>query len=185
MAKAESSDEGEGISLKFALLLALGLLSMVLLLNLLGTPEVPVGVEHLQRLGKDGVVGTVKISPGGWHVELKRPCRIDNGGGEFITRQVVVNGQGEPERAMLVEWEKKGIVVEHVAEPVQQAGWVGGVLVCGLLGMGLWHLWQQMQRHRRDGSPRQHLELLEKELKEGRITQEEFHKRAEMIMAEM
>jgi uncharacterized membrane protein len=181
----EEKDEGEGISLKFALWLALGLVSMVLVLNLLGSPEVPVGIEHFRRLEKDGVIAAVKISPAGWHVELKRPSRIENSGGEFITKQVVVRGQAEPSGGVVSGWEPKGIAVEYIAEPVRQAGWVGGVLVAGLLGLGLWHLWQQMQRHRREGSPRQHLEKLEQEFKEGKISQEEFQKRAELIMAEM
>lgn len=176
---------GEGISLKFALLLAVGLLGMVLLLNLLGSPEVPVGVEQFKRLEKEGLVEAVQISPGGWHVDLKRPCRIDNGGGEFITRQVVLNGQGEPPNSLLADWRRKGIAVNHIPEPAHQAGWVGGVLVSGLLGLGLWHLWHQMQRHRREGSPRQHLEDLDKDLKAGKITQEEYQQRVEAIMAEM
>lgn len=181
----DERERGEGIPLKFALMLALGLLGTVLLLNLLGSPEVPVGIEQFQRLEKEGVVEAVRVSPGGWHVELKRPCRIENGGGEFITKQVVINGQAEPAHAVLSAWRKKGIAVERIAEPVKQAGWMGGVLVCGLLGLGLWHLWQQMQRHRREGSPRQHLEELEKDFKEGKITKEEFERRAELIMAEM
>lgn len=185
MDKMEHPGEGEGMPRKFALMLALGMLSTVLLLNLLGSPEVPVGIEHFQRLEKGGVVEVVKVSPGGWHVELKRPCRIENGGGEFITRQVVIKGQAEPASAVLAAWHKVGISVEYIPEPTQQAGWVGGVLVCGLLGLGLWHLWQQMQRHRREGSPRQHLEMLEKDLKDGKITEAEFQNRAEMIMAEM
>lgn len=185
MDKGKEPEEGEGISLKFALLLSLGLLATVVVLNMLGSPEVPVSVEQFQKLSKDGVIEGVKIAPGGWHAQLKRPCRIDNGGGEFITRQVVVNGQGEPGRSEVNAWKDAGMAVEHISEPPQQAGWMGGALVGGLLGLGLWHLWRQMQRHRREGSPRQHLENLEKEFKEGRISQEEFQRRAEILMAEM
>lgn len=181
----ENPGKGEGIPLRFALLLALGLLATVILLNLLGSSEVPIGLEQFQRLGKEGAVSVVKIAPGGWHADLKRPSRIDNGGGEFVTRQVVLAGQGEPDAATLGEWRRTGVKVEHIAEPPPPAGWVGGVLVSALLGLGLWHLWQQMQRHRREGSPRQHLEELEKEFKEGRLTQEEFERRAEGLMAEM
>ena len=181
----EKQEEGEGISLKFALLLALGLLAAVIVLNLLGSPEVPVALEQFQRLSREGAVAVVRIAPGGWHVELKRPSRIDNSGGEFITRQVGVAGQGEPDAPTMEGWRKAGLKVEHIEEPPQGAGWVGGVLVSALLGLGLWHLWQQMQRHRREGSPRQHLEVLEKEFKEGKIGQEEFQRRAEALMAEM
>ncbi len=181
----EDEEKAEGLSLRFALLLALGLLATVIALNLLGSPEVPASAEQFQRLRKEGAVATVKIAPGGWHAELKRPSRIDNGGGEFITRQVVVAGQGEPDAATMSEWRRAGVLVEHIEEPAPQAGWVGGILVCGLLGLGLWHLWQQMQRHRREGSPRQHLETLEKEFKEGRVSKEDFDRRAEALMAEM
>jgi hypothetical protein len=185
MDKDERGEGGEGVSLKFALLLALGLLGMVLLLNLLGSSEVPVEVEQLQRLDKEGVIEAVRISPDNWHVDLKRPCRIDRGGGEFITRQVVCSGQGEPARVLLASLRRRGVPVDYIAEPAQQAGWMGGVLVSGLLALGLWHLWQQMQRHRREGSPRQHLEALEQEFKAGKISQEEYQKRAEALMAEM
>lgn len=181
----ENEEKAEGLSLRFALLLALGLLATVIVLNLLGSPEVPTTAEQFQRLMKERAVATVKIAPGGWHAELKRPSRIDNGGGEFITRQVVVPGQGEPDASTMAEWRKAGLQVEYIAEPAPQAGWVGGLLVSGLLGLGLWHLWQQMQRHRREGSPRQHLETLEKEFKAGRVSQEDFDRRAEALMAEM
>ncbi|MCC7261535.1 MAG: hypothetical protein IT369_03330 [Candidatus Latescibacteria bacterium] len=181
----EKGAAGEGISLRFAVLLALGLLAMVLLLNLLGSPEVPVMPEYLQRLEKEDLLEAVSISPGGWHVLLRRPCRVDNGGGEMITRQIVVKGQGEPRAEVVSAWRQRGVRVDYAAEPEPRSGWAGGLLVSGLLGLGLWHLWQQMQRHRREGSPRQHLEALEQDFKEGRISQEEFQQRADLIMAEM
>ncbi len=182
MSKAE---EGEGISLRFAVALAIGLLVMVLALNFLGSPEVPVSPEYLRRLDKEDLVASVQIAPGGWHIALRRPTRVDNGGGELITQQLVVKGQGEPNAETSRGWRARGVRVEYIEEPPQQSGWVGGLLVSALLGLGLWHLWHQMQRHRREGSPRQHLEQLEKDLKEGKISQEEFQRRAELIMAEM
>ena len=176
---------GERLSLKVAVLLALGLLGTVVILNLLGSPEIPISNEQFLRLQKDRVIQTLKIAPGGWHIQLTRPCRIDNGGGEFITKQVLVGNQGEPTGEMLERWRSQGVVVERIADPPQKSGWAGGVLVGGLLSLGLWHLWQQMQRHRREGSPRQHLEELERELKAGKINQEDFQRRAEALMAEM
>ncbi|MBM3280513.1 MAG: hypothetical protein FJY95_20910 [Candidatus Handelsmanbacteria bacterium] len=185
MVKAEEAGEGEGISLRFAILLAVGLVVLVMALNQVGSTEVPIGLEHLKRLDAEDLVQSVEIAPGGWHVTLRRPSRIDNGSGELITRQVVVREQGEPGAEQARGWRSRGVRVERISEPEPENGWLGGVLVSGLLGLGVWHLWQQMQKHRREGSPRQHLERLEQEFKDGKITQEEYQLRAELIMAEM
>lgn len=176
---------GEGLSLRFAVVLAAALLGLVLLLNVLGSAEVPVPPEYVQRFEKEGMIEAVHLAPGGWHLRLKRPTRVDNGGGEIITREVVVKGQGEPQAEMVANWRLRGIAVEIVPDPEPRSGWVGGLLLAALLGLGIWHLWQQMQKHRREGSPRQHLEALERDLKEGKITPEQFQVRADLIMAEM
>ena len=181
----EVADQSERLSLRFAVFLAAGLLVTVVALNLLGTPEIPISEDQLQRLQKDKAIERLKIAPGGWHIQFSRPCRIENGGGEFISKQAVLSGAGEPDAAHVAAWRAQGIALEWVDDPPERAGWAGGVLVAGLLGLGIWHLVQQMQRHRREGSPRQHLDALEKEYKEGRMSQADFQRRAEELMAQM
>lgn len=174
---------------KFALVLAAALLGTVAILNLLGSSEVLVSVDQFQQLRQGGAVERVRVTPSGWHADLRRPCRINSSSGEFLARQILVAGQGRPKPAQLDEWRTAGIAVDFGQDPLAQSsgwrGWSGGVLVSGLLGLGVWHLWNQVRRHRREGSPRQRLEELERDFKQGKLTQEEYTQRAEALWAEM
>lgn len=172
--------------IKLALVLAVALFGMVLVLNLLGSPEVRISLEQFQRLTKEGAVEWIKITPAGWYCGLDRVRRIANHHGEFTTRQVLVPGQAEPGAGLLSEWRSAGIDLEYSRDPVApDSGWGGMILVGGLLALGIWYLWQQVRKHRREGSPRQKLQELERDLQAGKVSQEEYAQRAEALWAEM
>ncbi len=65
----------------------------------------------------------------------------------------------------------------------QETAWIGFVSL--LLLFGMYHLVMQARRHRRDGSPRQHLDHARADLAAGRISAEEFERRATAISIEM
>jgi len=184
---AEEAEDTENRSpIKLALVLALALFGMVVALNLLGSPEIRISAEQFRQLKHEGAIEKITISPSGWHCGLGRVRRIADSHGEFVTQQVLLADQPEPTAAQLSEWRAAGIAIEYNLEPVaQSSGWGGMALISGLLGLGIWYLWQQVRRHRREGSPRQKLQELERELREGRLSQEEYAKKAEALWAEM
>jgi type VI protein secretion system component VasK len=58
-------------------------------------------------------------------------------------------------------------------------------IVGGLLLFGVYHLVQQARLHRREGSPRERLAEAQAELEAGRISREEFERRAAEITPEL
>lgn len=171
----------------FAGVLAVALWGIVLLLNWLGSEEIPIGEEQFQQLREQDLLARIQVGPDGLHAFLMQPVQIESGGGRYLTEEIFLPRSAGMERTEIENWRSQGIEVSVVE--VEQSGFqgVGGVLlVVGLLGIGMWHLWSQVQIDRRGiGSPRRRLQKLDEELKAGKISDEEYRQSAEMIWAEM
>ena len=172
----------------FAGVLAVALWGIVILLNWLGSAEIPIGEEQFQQLREQDFIDRIQVGSDGIHAWLRQPVQIESGGGRYLTEEIFLPRNGGVERTEIENWRSRGMEVS-VVNAGRGDGFqgVGGVLlVVGLLGIGLWHLWSQVQKDRRGiGSPRRRLQKLDEELKDGKITPEEYRQSAELIWAEM
>ena len=172
---------------KFSLALAGALLAVVIGLNFVQSSEVPVSADQFQQFIQEGVVKNIKITQFGLSCFLQKPVRLESEGREFFSQHVILLGESEvpPEQVSL--WRGKGIVVEYSDDKgTASREWAGIGLVVFLLGLGVWHLWSQIQKDRKGiGSPRRRLQELEKEFREGKISLEDYQKIREALWAEM
>ena len=171
----------------FAGVLAVALWGIVLLLNWLGSAEIPIREDQFQQLREQDLLARIQVGPDGIHAWLMQPVQIESGGGRYLTEEVFLPRNIGMERTEVENWRSQGIEVSVVEAGGGGFQGVGGVLlVVGLLGVGIWHLWSQIQNDRRGiGSPRRRLQKLDEELKAGKISDEEYRQSAEAIWAEM
>lgn len=171
----------------FAGVLAIALWGIVLLLNWLGSAEIPIGEEQFQQLRDQDLLAQIRVGPDGVHAWLMEPVQIESGGGRYLAEEVFLPRIDGVDRTEIENWRSQGIEVSVVG--AKEGGWqgMGGfVLVASLLGIGVWHLWSQIQKDRRGiGSPRRRLKKLDEELKAGKISPDEYRQSAEAIWAEM
>lgn len=186
----ETTDpEAEGTSpTRLALVLGAGLLALVLLLSFLAPEELPVELERLQALVDDGMVISVAVGDGSLVASLQQEVMVDIAGQRYRTSDIVVAGPVDDDLRELVQgWGATGISIVYIDEPpglqLRDAAWIGFVIL--LLALGVWHLVLQARTHRRDGSPRQRLDEALAERDAGRISAEEYERRATNITAEM
>jgi hypothetical protein len=173
---------------KLALALAAGLLSLVLLLSLLAPKETPIELAQLEKLIADDRVALLEVSEGGVLGRLRAPMLLDISGQRHRTATVIVESISASElAASRQDWAAAELPVHNVSTPpnraLQETAWIGFVML--LLIFGVYHLVHQARRHRRDGSPRQHLDQARADLDAGRISSEEFERRAAAISIEM
>jgi len=171
----------------FSLLLAFLLLGIVCVLNWLGSSEMPLTEEQFSALLEQGGIRRIEVSPAGLHCQLDQKTRLDDRGREFSAEKGFLSRNTPVVAEEIDRWEAAGITVsrhESGSGPLQ--GWGGGLMVVGLLGVGLWHLWSQVKEDREgNGSPRRRLKALEEDLENKKITPEEFREKAEVIWAEL
>ena len=170
----------------FASLLGLFLWGIVLVLNWIGSSEVPVSVEQFRELQSERLLTHIEVTPLGLHGKLAKRVRVLSEGRELVTEQVFLKvGEGEVSEN-LESWNGSGVIIDYREEAQWSGEWGGILLVVVLLGIGVWHLWSQIQMDRTGiGSPRRRLQQLEDDLKAGKIEEEEYKKSAEVIWAEM
>ena len=173
--------------IKFSLALAGALLFVVIGLNFVKSPEVPVSPEQFQRLSLKGLIVQIKITQTGLSCRLEENVRLEYEGREVFSQDIILLGKQEVPPEQVSRWRAEGIAVEYDDETgTSSREWVGIGLVGSLLGLGLWHLWSQIQKDRKgDGSPRRRLQTLEKEFREGKISLEDYEQAREAIWAEM
>lgn len=184
---SEGESESVKSPVKLSLALAGGLLALVAGLNFISSPEVPVSLEEFQKLVREERVLAIKVSQVGLICELDEPIRFDNEGREVQSKHVLLAGHREVPPEQISEWRSRGIAVQFDdQEGVTGREWGGVGLVGGLLALGVWHLWSQIQKDRKGvGSPRRRLEALEAEYQAGRISLADYQKMREAIWAEM
>lgn len=173
---------------RLALVLGAGLLALVMLLSLLAPEELPVDLERLQILVDEGLVISVAVGDGSLVAQLREQVALDLAGQRYRTDAVVVAGPVDQMlRDRVADWSATGVAVVRVDDPpgrsLRDAAWIGFVLL--LLSMGVYHLVTQARTHRRDGSPRQRLDEAQADRDAGRITAEEYERRASAITIEM
>lgn len=172
---------------RLALLLAGGLLGLVLLLSLLGPSELPVDAEQLQSLVDEGRVVSLEPTNAGLRAQLNGPVMLQIGGQGYRTETVRLDGPWNAEDSLRVEsWRAEGVTVldaDRSDSSLRETAWL--LAVTALLLFGVFHLVLQARLHRRDGSPRQRLDEARGDLDAGRISREEFERRAQTITLEL
>ena len=169
---------------RFAVILGLLLWGIVLMLNWLGSSEVPVSAEQFRELERENLLTHIEVTPLGVHGKLAKRVRVLSEGRELVTEEVFLKKEEGEVSDELGIWNGSGVVYrEETSGPGE---WGGILLVVALLGIGGWHLWSQVQMDRHGiGSPRRRLQQLDDDFKAGKIEEEEYRKSSEEIWAEM
>ena len=170
-----------------ALILALGLVSLLLVLSLLAPSETAIRPERLEELVAQEMVERIEVVDGRLIGRLRRPVVIEEEGHRSLAEEVLVP---MPDGAVLIEalarWRASGVAVsvgEARGRWLRESAWLAAI--GGLLLFGLYNLVQQARTHRREGSPRERLAQARKDLDEGRLTQEEYERRVSEIAPEL
>ena len=164
----------------FALGLAVFLFAVVLLLNLIDPIAVPVSREQFDQIKEAELIEYLIIHPqGGADWQLKRSVRVQKPGGDEVVGRITLL---EHDPAVIGRWRESG-GEERIGHG---DSWWGGLFIVLLVGIGLWHVWSQIQLDLKgEGSPRRRLRELEEQVKQGVITEEEFKRQAEQIWPEL
>lgn len=185
----DSGSNGSGSQIsptRLALILAGGLLLLVLLLSALGPSDVPVDGQRLEALIEEGHVQSILISETSLVGMLRQPILVQVGGQQHRAGQVRIDGWSGSED-QITAWRQAGVNVTHSDEArrstARDTAWL--VAVSCLLLFGVYHLVLQGRKHRREGSPRQRLDEVRAELDAGRISPEEYERRAQAISIEL
>ena len=164
----------------FALGLAFFLLAVVLVLNQIEPAAVPVDKEQFKKVKDRDLILYLELYPEGADWQLKEAIRIRGQNDQDPTTRITLSG---PDSLEIKAWrDQQGEIREGKASP----WWKGFFFIAILIGVGLWHIWTQIQLDRKGkGSPRRRLRELEEELKQSKITEEEYRNRAEKLWAEL
>ena len=183
--KRDLKQEGESLTekkeaLHFAGGLAAFLLLVVLLLNLIEPTAVPVSEIQFSQISEAGLIEALVVEPAGWYWQLEKTIRVQGPNGEEFAERIIAI---EPDTAAINAWRDSG----GLERQEQGRSWfIGPIFLALLIGLGLWHGWTQIRIDLQgQGSPRRRLQELDKELKAGKITEEEFRERAERIWPEL
>jgi len=171
----------------FSLVLAFALLGMVVVLNLVGSSEIPISVGQFQELESKDLLARIEITSNGLRCLLRKRVWLASGGRELVGEKVFLEERSGISPEVINQWKASGIVV--VFHDKGQTFWgesMGIGLVVFLLGVGIWYLWAQIQKDRHGiGSPRRRLQKLEQDFREGKIGAEEYRTGREAIWGEM
>ena len=189
MGSGTDSPEGEGTRSPRRLIVGLGtaLVALVLLLNWLGTSAVPVDRQQFRKLADADMITALAVNSTGMEAELSQPVRVHSETRDVMTTRVYVHLAAPPSGADLAAWETEGVAISVESPQHRHLREIGGAaLVVLLLGIGVWHLWSQVQDDRKGvGSPRRRLRELDMALADATITQDEYRRQAQKIWAEM
>ncbi|MEE2658033.1 MAG: hypothetical protein VX733_05965 [Candidatus Latescibacterota bacterium] len=164
---------------KLALALGGGLLALVALLSALAPHEMPVSEEQFTDLIEAGDITIIEV-------EGPLLFATSAGGGGSENRPVLVDRRRPPSAEEISRWKVSGILVSErraTGSDLRDTTWL--LTIVALLLFGVWQLISQARRHRQDGSPREHIERAESELRDGKISREEFEKRVSAYSVEL
>ena len=82
----------------FAGVLAVALWGIVILLNWLGSEEIPIGEEQFQQLREQDFIDRIQVGSDGIHAWLRQPVQIESGGGRYLTEEIFLPRNGGVER---------------------------------------------------------------------------------------
>lgn len=185
--KTEVKPGASGLTV--GLFIAIAVLAIILALNWLGDGITSISEDDLHRLVARRAISRIEIrgeravaelgeiaGDAGSSEEGNRPDRV------MLPRPASAITEAEQEG-----WRKAGIEVVVVAgDNTDGQPTAGLLLVAALLALGGWYLWDQIRQDRHGrGSPRRRMAELDRDLQEGRVTPEEFQRRAEELSAEM
>jgi hypothetical protein len=187
---SERTEEKPGTpGLAVGLFITVSVLAIILALNWLGDGITSVSEADFHRLVARRAISRIEIRG------ERAVAELGGIGGEHNPSE-----QGSPpdkvvlprpasaiSEAEQTQWREAGIeVVVASGEATDGQPTAGLILVAALLALGGWYLWDQVRQDRHGrGSPRRRMAELDRALQEGRITPEEFQRRAEEISAEM
>jgi hypothetical protein len=171
-----------------ALVLGAGLLGLVFVLSLLAPEELPIDMDRLETLVAEEMVQSIEVTEGSIVAKLSEPVLLDVAGQRYRTEAAIIPGLIDTTKQQAIDrWTAAGVPVVAVEESTQrglrEAAWIGFVVL--LLVLGVYHLVMQARVHRRDGSPRQRLDEALADRDAGRISPEEYERRASAISIEM
>ncbi len=173
---------------KLALILGAGLLALVVVLSLLAPAELPIEMDRMETLVTSGHVLSIEVTDGSITARLQEPVVLEVAGQQYRTEAVSIAGIVDVEKRLALDrWGQAGVSVIAMEEPpgklLREVAWLSFVIF--LLALGVYHLVVQARTHRRDGSPRQHLDEALADRDAGRISAEEYERRATAISIEM
>ena len=159
------------------------LFCLVLMINWLGPPQVSVNADMLQYLVNNhhvdwGFVDTQDRL----HVHLKEIQSIEDRQQTVRTDRLYAEPT-EWDDSELDRWAAADLILikQRGQEDWEDNPWPGVLFIVCILGAGAYYLWRQAQWNIKYGSPRQQINALDKELKEGNITQEEYQEQLNSI----
>ena len=166
---------------RFALMMAAGLLTVVALLNLLGAAPVEVDPQRLDKAIEQGVVQSMNMVGQDLVIELNQEVGVIDQGQRRRTRTLHLTGPVAEEQ--LEAWGAAGFLIGHL--PAEDSSWGGAILVGGLLGVSFVYLGWLARHYRQHGSPRTHLDELEKRYQAGELSWEDYQQKAEIHWSRM
>ena len=182
---------------RLALMLASGLMAVLVLINALGGGATPVDEDRFLELAQAGVVESIVIEgPVSLTAELRSavnlrdagdpraPEYVENEGGSAAS-SVFVEFSQPISRAQREVWRHLGIPVREGEPGTSRKSGLWAAIVFGMLGLGIWHLVAQARNNLRFGSPRQLLQEVESQFREGLISREERDRKVEEISARL
>jgi len=159
------------------------LVCIVLMINWLGPPHISVDAEILKRLIKGQQVDWGFVdTQGRLHIHLKRIQSIEDRKQTLRTDQLYVpSSDWNPYE--LEKWVASGSITLRQDQQDEGEGnpWPGILFIVIILGAGAYYLWRQAQWNLQYGSPRQQIDELSQELKDGKITQDEYQEKLDAI----
>ena len=173
---------------RLALILGVGLLTLVVVLSLLAPAELPIDLERLEALIAENAVESIEVTDRSFIARFREPVLLEVAGQRYRTEAAIIPGIVDVEKRQALErWSAAGVSVLTLDEPpgrvLREAAWIAFVVL--LLLLGVYHLVMQARTHRRDGSPRQRLDEALADRDAGRISAEEYERRASSISIEM
>ena len=182
---------------RLALILASGLMAVLVLINALGGDGTPVDEDRFLELAQAGVVESIVIEgPVSLTAELYGAVNLRDAG-DPRAPEYVENQGGRAASTVLVEfsqpisaaqrevWRNLGIYVREGERGTNRRSGLWAAIVFGMLGLGIWHLVAQARNNLRFGSPRQLLQEVESQFREGLISREERDRKVEEISARL
>ena len=182
---------------RLALILASGLMAVLVLINALGGDATPVDEDRFLELSQAGVVESIIIEgPASLTAKLRSTVNLRDAGDprapEYVENQgggtagsVFVEFSQPISAAQLGMWRQLGIYVIEGEPGTNGRSGLWAAIVFGMLGLGIWHLVAQARNNLRFGSPRQLLQEVDAQFRDGLISREERDRKVEEISARL
>ncbi len=181
-------EEGAIPTTRLALMLGAAIIALLSLLSYLAPIGTPVPGSEMTRLWEAQQITAVDVGETAIVCYLKEPQVVQEfDGGRPGYSEAIRVFRDEVGESQLDIWRQAGVPVQMRTKTTDGAlgpyTWM--VVVAMLLGAGGWHLVDQARRHRRDGSPRQRIADLEKQLEQGTIDPDRYRREVEQLSTEL